>query len=108
MTEGRAIRLVSMDKSRPAVVLTREAALPVVSAVTVAPIVTRAAGLHTEVAVGPENGLDNPSVIHCDTVTSVPVAALGRRIGSLLPHQERALTAALLVAFDLDLDAEGG
>ena len=102
MAEARALHLVRLDRTRPAVVLTREAVLPFVSLVTVAPIVTRVRGLTTEVAVGPENGLDHASVVHCDTVTSVPATAVGRRVGSLLPHQEAALAQALQLAFDLE------
>jgi mRNA interferase MazF len=41
-------------------------------------------------------------VVSCDNVITVPVTALGRQIGRLLPDQETALTAALHAAFDLD------
>ena len=102
MAEGRAIHLVRLDKTRPAVILTREAVLPLVSLVTVAPVVSRSRGLSTEVPVGPENGLDHGSVVHCDTVTSVRADAVGRRVGSLLQHQEAALVEALHQAYDLD------
>ena len=40
--------------------------------------------------------------MHCDTVTSVPSGAVGRRVGKLLPHQEVALAEALHLAFDLE------
>lgn len=103
MREGRAVHLVRLDKTRPAVLLTRQAILPLVSVVTVAPIVSRARGLRSEVPVGTENGLESASVVHCDTITSVPASAVGRRLGSLQPQQERALAQAILLAFDLDL-----
>lgn len=69
--------------------------------VTVAPITTTARGLSTEVPVGPANGLDSPSVVSCDTIVTIPKAALGQEIGFLLPAQEEALTAAIQATFDL-------
>jgi mRNA interferase MazF len=75
---------------------------PHLSRVTVVPITSTVRGLSTEVPVGPDNGLDHPSVVSCDNVVTVPASALGRQIGRLLPEQEAALTAALFAAFDLE------
>ena len=66
-----------------------------------APITTTARGLSTEVPVGPVNGLDQDSVVSCDSVVIVPAPAIGRQIGFLLPSQEFALTEAIRAAFDL-------
>jgi mRNA interferase MazF len=85
----------------PVLVLTRELVRPHLSRVTVAPIMSRVRGLSTEVPVGPENGLDHPSVVSCDNVVTVP-APLSRQIGRLLPEQEVALTGALHAASDLE------
>jgi mRNA interferase MazF len=52
--------------------------------------------------VGRRNGLDQASVISCDNIVTVPVAALGPQIGYLLPAQEAALPNAIQAAFDLD------
>ncbi|MCL2466144.1 MAG: type II toxin-antitoxin system PemK/MazF family toxin [Micrococcales bacterium] len=98
----RPVYLVEMDKARPAVVLTREIVRPHLHNLTVAPITSTVRGLSTEVPVGPANGLDHDCVITCDNVTTVPATALRRIIGYLLPHQERALARALVLAFDLD------
>lgn len=98
----RPIHLAQLDKPRPVLVLTRELVRPHLSRVTVAPITSTIRGLSTEVRVGPNNGLDHPSVVSCDNVVTVPTSALGRRIGRLLPEQEVALPAALHAAFDLD------
>src|SRR4051794_36370680 len=82
----RPIHLASLDKTRPVLVLTRELVRPHLSRVTVAPITSRVRGLSTEVTVGPDNGLDHPSVVNCDNVVTVPASALGRQMGRLLPE----------------------
>jgi mRNA interferase MazF len=97
----RAIHLARLDKTRPALVLTRELVLPHLTRVTVAPITTTVKGLGSEVPVGPENGLDSPSVVSCDNVTTILRTDLGRPIGYLHPEQEDALRAALIYAFGL-------
>lgn len=97
----RAIHLAQLDKERPVVILTREIVRPHLSRVTVAPVTTTIRGLSTEVAVGRANGLDQDSVVNCDNIVTVPTAAIGRRIGQLLPAQEPALTVAIRAAFDL-------
>lgn len=97
----RPIYTAQLDKRRPVLVLTREHAINALAHVTVAPITTTARGLRTEVPVGPDNGLDQPSVISCDNIITIDTSALRDRIGTLLDHQEPALTAAIHWAFDL-------
>lgn len=103
----REICLVQLDKTRPAVVLTREAARPAMTKVTVAPITSTVKGLSSEVLVGPENGLDHRSAVALDNVITVPVTALGRTIGVLTEAQEAELARAVVLAFDLDLPLLG-
>src|SRR5918998_6851947 len=98
----RPTPLPTLKKPRPVLVLTRELVRPHLSRVTVAPVTSTIRGLSTEVPVGPDNGLDHPSVVSCDDVVTVPKSALGRQIGLMLPEQEVALTAALHAAFDLE------
>jgi len=99
----REICLVRLDKTRPAVVLTREGARPAMSKVTVAPITSTVKGLSSEVPVGPQNGLDRASAIAVDNIVTGPVGALGRTVGFLSQEQEHQLAKALVLAFDLDL-----
>lgn len=103
----REVCLVRLDKTRPAVVLTREAARQAMTKVTIAPITSTVKGLSSEVPVGPENGLDHPSAIALDNVVTVPVAALGRTIGYLTEHQEAELARAVVLAYDLDIPLLG-
>jgi mRNA interferase MazF len=97
----RPIHVARMDKARPVLVLTREGVRSRMSSVTVAPITSRVRGLATELAVGPRNGLEQPSVVSCDTITTIRTDLLGRQVGFLLAAQEEELTAAILAAFDL-------
>jgi len=98
----RPIHVARLDKARPVLILTRELVRPHLGTVTVAPITTTVRGLSSEVAVGPENGLGRPSVVSCDNITTIPVAAMGEQIGLLLDSQEPALHEAIVAAFDLD------
>jgi mRNA interferase MazF len=83
-------------------VLTREVVRPYLATVTVAPITSTIRALSTEVTVDTANGLSGPSVVSCENITTIPVAALGAQIGVLLDHQEPALSEAVTAAFDLD------
>jgi mRNA interferase MazF len=98
----RPIHTAQLDKTRPVLVLTRELVRTHMARVTVAPITTTIRGLSTEVPVGRVNGIAQESVVSCDNIVTVPASALGPQIGSLLPAQEVALTAAIHAAFDLD------
>lgn len=98
----RPIHVAQLDKARLVLILTREIVRPHLNTVTVAPITGTIRGLSTEVPVGVANGLDKPSVVACDHVTTIPKEALGSRIGLLLDDQERALSDAIRAAFDLD------
>jgi mRNA interferase MazF len=98
----RAIHIARLDKPRPVLILTRELVRPHLRTVTVAPITTTARGLSTEVAVDATNGLEGPSVISCDNITTVPTNVVREQIGVLLDSQESALSEAISAAFDLD------
>ncbi len=97
----RPIHLAQLDKTRPVLVLTREAVRPHLTRVTIAPITTTIRGLSTEVPVGRVNGLTHDSVVSCDNILTVPASTLGRHLGHLFRDQEAALAAAIRAAFDL-------
>ena len=103
----REICLVRLDKTRPAVVLTRDAARAAMTKVTIAPITTTVKGLSSEVRVGVPNGLDHDSAISLDNVITVPTALLGRTIGFLSQEQEALLARAVVLAYDLDIAVMG-
>ncbi len=97
----RPIHLARVDRDRPVLVLSRELVRPHLSRVTIAPITSSVRGLSTEVRVGVANGLDQESVVNCDNILTVPVTALGPRLGFFLPSQEAELAEAIRTAFDL-------
>nr|WP_068263569.1 type II toxin-antitoxin system PemK/MazF family toxin [Janibacter limosus] len=103
----REICLVRLDKTRPALVLTRETARGAMTKVTIAPITTTVKGLSSEVRVGPVNGLDAECAVALDNVVTVPVELLGRTVGYLSNAQEAELARAVVMAYDLDLPLTG-
>ncbi|WP_277453912.1 type II toxin-antitoxin system PemK/MazF family toxin [Janibacter sp. DB-40] len=103
----REICLVRLDKTRPALVLTRETARGAMTKVTLAPITTTIKGLSSEVRVGPANGLDQDCAVALDNVVTVPVERLGRTVGYLSAAQEDELARAVVLAYDLDLPLSG-
>ena len=87
---------------RPVCVLTRDAAIDVLTSVTCAPITRTIRGIRSEVAVGLEHGLPEPHVISCDNVITVPTDALDARpIGHLDEVARAALDRALRYALDI-------
>ena len=97
----REICLVRLDKTRPALVLTREAARAAMTKVTVAPLSATIKGLSSEVRLGPDNGLDHDCVVSLDNVLTVPTDSLGRIVGYLSDGQEAQLARAVVMAYDL-------
>jgi len=57
---------------RPVCVLTRDAAIEVLNAVTCAPITRTVRSIRSEVELGPEHGLPDACFISCGNVISVP------------------------------------
>lgn len=71
------------------------------SSVVCAPVYTRRDGLHSQVAVGIDEGLKHESSIHCDDLVSLPKTMLTDYVGSLSPEKLHELDRALAFALDL-------
>jgi len=99
----REICLAQLDKTRPVLVLTRDAAQAAMTKVSVAPITRTVKGLCSEVPLGPANGLDDECAISIDNVVTIPTASLGRTIGVLSLEQERLLARAVVLAYNLEI-----
>lgn len=98
----RTIASVQFDQRRPALVLTRQSKLHLLTWVTVAPITSTVHGITSEVSVGPRNGLDLNSVVSCDNITTVHRNDVGDTLGLLFDDQEPDLARAISDVFDLD------
>ena len=87
---------------RPVCVLTRDAAIDVLNAVTCAPVTRTVRGIRSEVEVGPDQGLPDRSVIACDTIVSIPKTALDPEpVGRLDPVKRAQLDRAIRFALDI-------
>ena len=86
---------------RPAVVLTRNPAIPRMRRVTVAPCTGTIRGLASEVELEPgEDPVPRPCVVNLDSVQNVPVDALVQRLGRLSGMKIREVCSALASAVD--------
>jgi mRNA interferase MazF len=91
------------DKWRPVLVLSRQEVIGLLHTVMVAPITSTIRGAPSEVPVGPEEGLKNPSAVNLDHVQTVEQARLRRYIGSLSPAKLKEVCSALAVAAGCDV-----
>lgn len=83
---------------RPACILTRNAAIPVLRSLLVAPATRRIRRIPTEVLLGPEDGMPEECALSLDNVTIVPKALLVERIAALPAHRLEEVCRALQVA----------
>lgn len=83
-------------------VVTRDAAIEVLTSVTCAPITRTVRGIRSEVEVGDDEGLPETSVINCDSLITVPVRRLDAApVGRLSERSRVALDRALRYALDI-------
>jgi mRNA interferase MazF len=95
------IRLVTFprpDKPRPVLVLTRDSAIGYLSRVTVAPLTSSIRGVPSEVAVGPDDGLKQPSAVNLHNVLTIDKRQVGRRVARLGADRMRQVCGALAFA----------
>jgi mRNA interferase MazF len=79
---------------RPYLVLTRDAAIPVLRNVLVAPLTRTIRFIPSELAVGPDDGVPQESVATFDNVVVIPKANLVERMTRLsAPRMEEACAA---------------
>ncbi len=102
MNRGDVYNATLPGGGHPAVIVTRDQAIPLLRNVTVVAVTSRARGLATEVPLGPTHGLVRDCVANCDNVFTIPKRALERRRGALGPSELRELNGALRIALELD------
>ncbi len=88
---------------RPVCVLTRDAAIPVLTRLACAEITRTIRGIRTEVEIGTVEGLLHDCAISCDNLSTVRKTRLDARpVGRLAPEGRRRLDAALAHALDIE------
>jgi len=99
----RWYRFDKPDKSRPVVVLTRDAIIPHLSEVTVAPVTSAVRDIPSEVLLDTADGMPDACAVNCDHVQTVAKARIGSCIASLHPSRMREVRAAIAFALALDV-----
>jgi mRNA interferase MazF len=83
---------------RPGCILTRQAAIPVLTSVLVAPATRTIRGIPTEVALSREDGMPDECALSFDNLTTVPKALLTERITEVSAARHGELCSALAIA----------
>jgi mRNA interferase MazF len=87
---------------RPVVVLSRNAAIPVLSGVVIAPIARTIRDIASEVRLGPEQGLPEECAASCDSLLTVPKDRFEHSpVGMLAPDKVIELDRALRFALEI-------
>ncbi len=87
-------------KRRPALVLTRTQAIPVLHSVVVAPATRTIRAIPSELVVGADDGMPQELAFSFDNITVLPKAMLTRRICILGPDRIFEACQAMAAAFD--------
>jgi mRNA interferase MazF len=80
---------------RPHLVLTRDAAIPVLNAVLAVPATRTVRGIPTEVPLGPDEGMPAECALSLDNISVVPKAFFVERICTLGPGVMEKVCRAL-------------
>lgn len=83
------------DKRRPVLIVTRDAAVPVLHRVVVAPVTRTVRGIPTEIALGDEEGLPVACAASFDNLQPVSRRLLTERVGGLAPGRRNQVCRAL-------------
>ncbi len=95
-------RFKTPDKRRPVVVLTRDEVIGLLHTVMVAPVTSTVRGAPSEVLVGIEEGLKQPSAVNLDRVQTVERARLTTYVGRVADEKMRTVCRALAIAVGCD------
>ena len=83
---------------RPHLVLTRQAAIPVLNALLAVPATRTIRGIPTEVALSRDDGMPEDCALSLDNLTVIPRSLFAERICRLRAERLREVCAALGVA----------
>lgn len=94
-------RLPSPHGRRPVLVLTRSAALPVLTNVTVAPLTRTKRHPPAEVALGPRDDVPTACVVSLENILTIRKASLDKAITQLSGEKMTAVFSAIRYALDI-------
>ncbi len=80
---------------RPGCILTRQAAIPVLNSVLIAPATRTVRDIPTEVKLSPDDGMPTDCALSLDNVLPVPKSLMTERITRLSPAKMTELCTAL-------------
>ena len=89
-------------KNRPALVLTRDVAIPVMQQVIVAYLTTHIRGIPTEVRLGPADGVPRECVVSMDNLGTVSRSLLSSPIANLSGPRMHEVCRVLAIATGCD------
>ena len=92
------VRLCSFprpDKQRPAVVLTREISIGLLSTVTVAPVTSTMRGVPSEIVLTEADGMKHPCAVNLHNLVTISKVHVGRRVAMLSSERMREICAAI-------------
>jgi mRNA interferase MazF len=91
------------DKRRPVLILTRNSAIPFLTAVTVAPLTTTTRGIPSEVPLSPaDDGVPTDCVVSADNLQTIRKAGLGAHVTHLSLERMREVRVAIEFALGFD------
>ena len=88
------------DQRRPVLVCTRSEAIPILTAIVVAPVSRTVRGIPTEVMLGREEGLEIECAASLDNLQTIHRGALTSRLGTLNSVRRSELCEALRATSD--------
>lgn len=87
---------------RPVVILTRSAVIPHLNKVTVAEITSQGKGYPTEVGIGQEANLAQPSFVQLDNIQTISKQRLGKYAGTLDDASMKLVSEKVVLALNLE------
>jgi len=94
-------RLGRTAKTRPVLLLSRDAAYQRRTMITIAPISTRVRGIRAEVGLGQEQGFPQDCAVNLDSIQTIYKALLTNRIAVLASERMAEVERAIKYALDL-------
>jgi mRNA interferase MazF len=101
--EVRLYQFAPPDKTRPVVILTRDSALPYLSAVTIAPITSTVRGVPSEVRLDGDDGMKAPCAVNLHNMITVSKQRLGKRVAQLSAGRMKEICSAIRFALGCDI-----